>query len=107
MAEISKLILDSRELVFAFYAADGQWYRAEVLEYFHDDLVEVFYLDYGNKENVRLKDLRMWDDRFDYLPFQAVHCRLGNVSRLRDDDERATAALREEIQDRLVVVNVL
>ncbi|KXJ71624.1 hypothetical protein RP20_CCG020140 [Aedes albopictus] len=97
----------SRELVFAFYAADGQWYRAEVLEYFHDDLVEVFYLDYGNKENVRLKDLRMWDDRFDYLPFQAVHCRLGNVSRLRDDDERATAALREEIQDRLVVVNVL
>ncbi|XP_021694879.1 uncharacterized protein LOC5570125 isoform X2 [Aedes aegypti] len=97
----------ARELVFAFYAADGQWYRAEVLEYFHDGLVEVFYVDYGNKENVRLADLRLWDDRFDYLPFQAVHCRLANVGRLRDDDVRATEALREEILDRLVVVEVL
>lgn len=93
--------------MFAFYAADGQWYRAEVLEYFHDGLVEVFYVDYGNKENVRLADLRLWDDRFDYLPFQAVHCRLANVGRLRDDDVRATEALREEILDRLVVVEVL
>ncbi|XP_062539771.1 uncharacterized protein LOC134207835 isoform X3 [Armigeres subalbatus] len=97
----------TRELVFAFYAADGQWYRAEVLEYFHDGLVEVFYLDYGNRENVQLSDLRLWDDRFDYLPFQAVHCRLGNVCQLRENDDRATEALREEILDRLVVVKVL
>lgn len=100
-------ILDTRELVFAFYARDGQWYRAEVLEYFHDGLIEVFYLDYGNRENVRLEDLRMWDDQFDYLPFQAVHCRLANVSRLRDNDARATTALQEEILDRLVMVKVL
>lgn len=93
--------------MFAFYAADGQWYRAEVLEYFHDGLVEVFYLDYGNRENVQLSDLRLWDDRFDYLPFQAVHCRLGNVCQLRENDDRATEALREEILDRLVVVKVL
>ncbi|XP_065078217.1 uncharacterized protein krimp isoform X1 [Ochlerotatus camptorhynchus] len=97
----------TRELVFAFYSGDGQWYRAEVLEYFHDGLMDVFYLDYGNRENVRLEDLRMWDDRFDYLPFQAVHCRLANVSRLREDDARATAALREEILDRLMMVKVL
>lgn len=93
--------------MFAFYSSDGQWYRAEVLEYFHDGLIEVFYLDYGNRENVRLEDLRMWDDRFDYLPFQAVHCRLANVNRLRDDDARATAALEAEILDRLMMVKVL
>lgn len=97
----------TRELVFAFFSSDGQWYRAEVLEYFHDGLIEVFYLDYGNRENVRLENLRMWDDRFDYLPFQAVHCRLGNVSRLREDDARATAALQAQILDRLVLVKVL
>ncbi|KAL1380071.1 hypothetical protein pipiens_014469 [Culex pipiens pipiens] len=87
----------TREYVIARYAEDGQWYRAEVLDYFHDGLVVVLYLDYGNQERLGMADLRTWDDRFDYLPFQAVHCRLAN----------GTVALREVIYDKRVAVKVL
>ncbi|KAL9696262.1 hypothetical protein quinque_015547 [Culex quinquefasciatus] len=92
---------DTREYVIARYAEDGQWYRAEVLDYFHDGLVVVLYLDYGNQEQLGMADLRTWDDRFDYLPFQAVHCRLANVTRKRD------TCLREVIYDKRVAVKVL
>lgn len=107
---------DTREYVIARYAEDGQWYRAEVLDYFHDGLVVVLYLDYGNQERLGMADLRTWDDRFDYLPFQAVHCRLANVTRKRGgegeeeeevEDIQGTLALREVIYDKRVAVKVL
>ncbi|XP_038104315.1 tudor and KH domain-containing protein isoform X2 [Culex quinquefasciatus] len=106
----------TREYVIARYAEDGQWYRAEVLDYFHDGLVVVLYLDYGNQERLGMADLRTWDDRFDYLPFQAVHCRLANVTRKRGgegeeeeeaEDIQGTLALREVIYDKRVAVKVL
>lgn len=58
------------ELVFAKYVIDGRWYRAEVLEFFSPDRIAVFYVDYGNRDTLKLDQLRYWDDRFDYLPFQ-------------------------------------
>uniref|UniRef100_A0A1Q3FVI6 C3H1-type domain-containing protein n=1 Tax=Culex tarsalis TaxID=7177 RepID=A0A1Q3FVI6_CULTA len=101
----------TREYVFARFAEDGQWYRAEVLDYFHDELIVVFYLDYGNQERLGMADLRTWDDRFDYLPFQAVHCRLANVTRkveeVGEEDIQGTLALREAIYDKRIAVKVL
>ncbi|XP_055613816.1 uncharacterized protein LOC129760226 isoform X2 [Uranotaenia lowii] len=97
----------TREYVLAMFHQDGSWYRAEVIEYYHDGFIDVFYLDYGNHEQVTINDLRLWDDQFDYLPFQAVHCRLSNVSALRENDVDATVALRDAILDKVVTVTVL
>ncbi|XP_058811409.1 uncharacterized protein LOC131676312 [Topomyia yanbarensis] len=95
------------ELVFARYSADGLWYRAEVLEFYHSDQISVFYVDYGNIDVVDISQLRYWDDRFDYLPFQAVHCRVANIRPIRSNHIEAIEQLRNAILDKGVRVRIL
>lgn len=57
--------------------SDGLMYRAQVLELF-DDRVMVFYVDFGNCDLVELANLSPWDDRFDFVPFQAYRFCLDN-----------------------------
>ncbi|XP_058444573.1 uncharacterized protein LOC131426134 isoform X2 [Malaya genurostris] len=95
----------TREYVFAQY--QGEWSRAEVIEYYDDSTIVVFYVDYGNYEQIGIDDLRLWDDRFDYLPLQAIHCRLANVLQPEENADKATAALRRAILDKRVRVKVL
>ncbi|XP_058832619.1 uncharacterized protein LOC131690695 isoform X2 [Topomyia yanbarensis] len=95
----------TREYVFAQY--QGEWFRAEVMEYYDDRSILVFYVDYGNYEQVEIDDLRLWDDRFDYLPLQAIHCRLANVLQANGNDVKAATALRIAICDKRVRVKVL
>ncbi|XP_053689729.1 uncharacterized protein LOC128738536 [Sabethes cyaneus] len=97
----------TREYVLALY--QGSWYRAEVIEYYDDHQIDVFYVDYGNYERIEINDLRLWDDRFDYLPLQAIHCRLANVRSkgIESEDAEATRVLEQAISDRPVVVRVL
>ncbi|XP_062539770.1 uncharacterized protein LOC134207835 isoform X2 [Armigeres subalbatus] len=64
--------------VFAKYV-DKRWYRAQVIRYFDERNVHVFYVDYGNAEMVRLEEIHQWDERFSYLPHQAVVCKLSNL----------------------------
>lgn len=40
----------------------------------------MYYIDYGNCRTVSLSDLRKWNECFDFLPAQAFHCRLENVT---------------------------
>ncbi|XP_055523580.1 uncharacterized protein LOC129717590 isoform X2 [Wyeomyia smithii] len=94
----------TREYVLALY--QREWYRAEVIEYYDDQSIEVFYVDYGNYERVSIDDLRLWDDRFDYLPLQAIHCRLANISP-KENADAAKQALEQAICDKRVVVRVL
>ncbi|XP_058117790.1 uncharacterized protein LOC131260136 [Anopheles coustani] len=64
------------ELVLAKY--ENLWYRAQVIELF-DNSVTVFYVDYGNVETVSLDEIKACDERFKFLPFQAIFCRLANA----------------------------
>ncbi|XP_058444357.1 uncharacterized protein LOC131425998 [Malaya genurostris] len=95
------------ELVFARYSADGLWYRAEVIEFYHSNQILVFYVDYGNTDTVDMEQLRYWDDRFDYLPFQAVHCRVANISQMRPNHVEAIDQLRNAILDKGVRVRII
>ncbi|KAL9692953.1 hypothetical protein quinque_012238 [Culex quinquefasciatus] len=95
------------ELVFAKYAVDGRWYRAEVVEFFSLDRISVFYVDYGNRDTLKIDQLRYWDDRFDYLPFQAVHCRVANIKPLKQNHPEATDQFRRAVLDRGVKIHVL
>ncbi|XP_055589066.1 tudor domain-containing protein 1-like [Uranotaenia lowii] len=96
-----------RELVFAKSGDDGLWYRAEVQEFYSSDRIIVFLVDFGNHETMRLEQLREWDDQFDYLPFQAIHCRLANVKRLRERHPEAVIQLRNAILNKPIVVRVI
>ncbi|XP_055618874.1 tudor domain-containing protein 6 isoform X4 [Toxorhynchites rutilus septentrionalis] len=97
----------AREYVLAPFWQDGRWYRAEVTEYIDDEMIRVFYLDYGNKAKVRIDDLRLWDDSFDYVPFQAIHCRIANVHQREDTKKTATTILKNAILEKIVSVEVL
>ena len=61
------------------YQSDGNYYRARVLKILSPDLVEVYYVDYGNKSRVPVSSLRRIELSNMILPAQAIRCRLANV----------------------------
>uniref|UniRef100_A0A182VXE8 C3H1-type domain-containing protein n=1 Tax=Anopheles minimus TaxID=112268 RepID=A0A182VXE8_9DIPT len=78
--KLLKLMPALGELVIAKY--EDVWYRATVCEAF-DHTINVFYVDYGNTAIVGMGEVRRWEDRFNYLPFQAVCCRISNIQRIK------------------------
>ena len=68
----------------AKFSADGGWYRGLVLR--SGDLgekdmkVEVFYIDFGNIEQVNIGDLRELLPQFMVVPAQIVRCSLADVN---------------------------
>ncbi|XP_055323144.1 uncharacterized protein LOC129578440 isoform X2 [Sitodiplosis mosellana] len=60
---------------------DGLMYRARV-EAIEQRNVTVFYMDYGNTEQVELDALFEWDTECNQFPLQAVKCRLANIRSL-------------------------
>ncbi|XP_067633698.1 uncharacterized protein krimp [Eurosta solidaginis] len=67
------------DLVRAQYE-DNLWYRAKIINF--DDsgrVFRVFYVDYGNTQNVLLKNLAYCDRSTERMPFQAVLCRLADI----------------------------
>nr|XP_019554003.2 uncharacterized protein LOC109423491 [Aedes albopictus] len=95
------------ELVFAKYSEDDLWYRARVVECYNPEVIVVFYVDYGNTAVLSLKDLRCWDDQFDYLPFQAVHCRIANAQRIREDHIEAIRQIYNDIINKPIKIQIL
>ncbi|XP_034235758.1 maternal protein tudor-like isoform X2 [Thrips palmi] len=60
----------------ALFPADGQWYRAMILNASIEDLT-VMYVDYGNEEKVTIADLRAANESIvNPLRAQAIPCRL-------------------------------
>ncbi|XP_054740527.1 uncharacterized protein LOC129246044 [Anastrepha obliqua] len=88
------------DLVRARYE-DDLWYRAKVVDF--DDsgkVFKVFYVDYGNHQNVLLEHLAYCDRSTERLPFQAVLCRVADIMQnpdasdeLRDSGVRTLNAL--------------
>ncbi|XP_027519280.1 tudor domain-containing protein 6 isoform X1 [Corapipo altera] len=64
----------------AQYSEDKKWYRALIVsEALRAEKVEVVYVDYGNREQVYLSNLRAIDERFLRLEAQAFRCSLYNL----------------------------
>lgn len=63
----------------AQYTVDKQWYRAQVLSLPGGAMVEVQYVDFGNKEVIHNRYLRKLFDRFLKLSKQAIACSLSEV----------------------------
>uniref|UniRef100_A0A182R369 C3H1-type domain-containing protein n=1 Tax=Anopheles funestus TaxID=62324 RepID=A0A182R369_ANOFN len=92
-----KLIPALGELVIAKY--EDMWYRATVCDVF-DNRISVFYVDYGNTATVGTNEVRRWEDRFKFLPFQAVYCRISNIQRIKPCHLQAIQQLHSCILDK-------
>jgi hypothetical protein len=60
----------------------GEWHRAEVINtkpYPNSDEVDVYYVDYGDSDYVKLEALRKLDKEFYFLPLQAIECSLSDI----------------------------
>ncbi|XP_074608990.1 uncharacterized protein LOC141863372 isoform X2 [Acropora palmata] len=74
------------ELCAAKYSKDNKWYRARITSMREEDL-QVFFVDFGNSEWTREKNVKRMLPHFLHLPFQALECFLGNVEPTRESQE--------------------
>uniref|UniRef100_A0A8C3PH90 Tudor domain containing 1 n=1 Tax=Calidris pygmaea TaxID=425635 RepID=A0A8C3PH90_9CHAR len=63
----------------ALFSDDGNWYRALVQNVTSDGTVKVFFVDYGNVEEVPLDKIRPISSSFLKLPFQGIKCWLSGI----------------------------
>nr|XP_034370782.1 tudor domain-containing protein 1 isoform X2 [Arvicanthis niloticus] len=63
----------------AFFAGDGNWYRALVKEILPSGNVKVHFVDYGNVEEVTTDQLQAISPQFLLLPFQGMQCWLVDI----------------------------
>jgi tudor domain-containing protein 2 len=76
------------QLVAARFSHDDKWYRARVTDVTLDDydygesLVAVYYLDYGDSDTQRKKNLCSLRADFLKLEYQAIECCLAKVKPL-------------------------
>ncbi|KAM9486561.1 RING finger protein 17 isoform 2-T2 [Clarias gariepinus] len=81
------------------------WCRAQVTGFTGGRMVEVQYVDFGNKENLSVKDLRQIKDEFLALPSMALWCSLDGVSSVEEIwSEKSIDAFRKMIDHKLVTV---
>ncbi|KAJ6647444.1 Tudor and KH domain-containing protein [Pseudolycoriella hygida] len=92
------------ELVFAKF--HDEWYRAKILHKLSDVNFRVFYVDYGNCGLVNFNDLRQWDSEFDSYPFQALECKLDNITKLKNRDAVAISFLEHIVLNNAVTATV-
>ena len=67
----------------AKFSQDGCWYRCKVIDVTAAGGVQLFYIDYGNKDCVSNDSVYRLDERFASVPAQAVLCSLAHVSPAR------------------------
>ncbi|XP_065178536.1 uncharacterized protein LOC135809180 [Sycon ciliatum] len=63
----------------AQFSQDNSWYRAIVTEVRPNGQCAVLYVDYGNTELAAVASLALLDEKFQRIPFHAVHCQLSEV----------------------------
>ncbi|XP_064416726.1 tudor and KH domain-containing protein [Latimeria chalumnae] len=67
------------DIVAAPFAHDSSWYRARVLGFLEDGLVDLYYVDFGDNGVAPLEKLGCLRSDFLSLPFQAVECSLAEI----------------------------
>ncbi|CAL8303564.1 unnamed protein product [Lota lota] len=67
------------DIVAAPYRAHGTWNRARVLGLHGSGLVDLYYVDFGDNQDLPKDSLRSMRSDFLSLPFQAIECSLAGV----------------------------
>ncbi|XP_033107443.1 tudor and KH domain-containing protein-like [Anneissia japonica] len=67
------------DIVAAPFQHDDNWYRAKVVGFLDDGLVDIYYVDYGDNGSVHHKELKALRSDFLGLPHQATECCLAGV----------------------------
>ena len=78
---------------------NDKFYRVLVVKILSVDVVNVFYLDYGNSDDVQVADLRLLHKDFLALPAQVVSVRLWGVQEPQGNAEGALKRLLEKLND--------
>ena len=76
-----------------------EFHRVLVVKILSGDVVNVFYLDYGNSGDVQVADLRLLHKDFLALPAQVVSVRLWGVQEPQGKAEGALKRLLEKLND--------
>ncbi|XP_072153677.1 tudor domain-containing 6 [Bemisia tabaci] len=73
--------------VAAKYSEDEKWYRAVITNLPGKRLVDVFYVDFGNRERVTYLDVRALLPKFLRMSTQAIHCSLCDIKPPKKSDQ--------------------
>ncbi|CAF3479713.1 unnamed protein product [Rotaria sp. Silwood1] len=63
----------------AMYTEDARWYRARIIRYISDQTCEVFYIDYGNMEELPIDLLHEILPDFVRIPARAIACTIAEI----------------------------
>ncbi|KAL2081955.1 hypothetical protein ACEWY4_021773 [Coilia grayii] len=77
-----KSAVNPGSLCIAKYSEDGQWYRSTSKPVLSSQLLNVFFVDYGNRQTVEKSDVKpLHHSATDLLmtPMQAIRCSLVNI----------------------------
>jgi len=75
------------DIVIARSPDDKMWYRGRVMEELENEAFAIFFVDFGNKRPVPMKDVCLPLNRFTHLPMQAVEMFLNGIDRDSDTIE--------------------
>lgn len=63
-------------------------------------VIQVFYVDYGNCGQVALRNVFLWEERWDHIPFQAYRCRMDGIKKIEDNDMQSTKKFKSIIYNK-------
>lgn len=69
----------------ARYSEDQLWYRAQIVDLLTSDVVKVWFVDFGNFEDVKLADLKEMKQDWFLYPLQQYRAQISNI-KLRDEE---------------------
>lgn len=79
-------VIEVGQPCIARYSEDQQWYRAQIMEILTSDVVKVWFVDFGNFEDVRKKELKEIKQDWLKYPLQQFRAKLYAV-KLRDESK--------------------
>ncbi|XP_037082243.1 tudor domain-containing protein 1-like [Pollicipes pollicipes] len=86
------------QVCVAQFSVDGKFYRAVIELLLPHALVDVYYIDYGNRERVALQAVKKIEDKFMVIPMQALKCRLADILPMEPRNGWQDAARRRLIE---------
>ncbi|XP_071190807.1 A-kinase anchor protein 1, mitochondrial-like [Salvelinus alpinus] len=78
-------------VICAAQMPEGAWWRAQVMGYHEETMVELRYVDYGGYDIVKMDTLRQIRSDFVALPFQGSEVILENIAPIPGEDFSAAA----------------
>ncbi|KAJ8033209.1 Tudor domain-containing protein 1 [Holothuria leucospilota] len=88
------------------FSEDGQFYRAQVLRSTGLKSCEVFFVDYGNSEEVNITDLRALPKHFSKLPGAAIEGGLSGIDPASCTQKASVARFEELTVEKILCIKV-